>query len=450
MAYQARILVIEADDALSQKLIDRLESEGFKAQAVKNRAQASVILRSLRFDAILSEVRLPDGDGEQIYREALPFLGSTPIIFMTASTNVDQAVRLLKAGAADYVKKDRDISPLIARLQQVISERAASKGKHWPEPIAISAGMIDLKSRLDRLAATSASALILGETGCGKEILARCMHGLSARAGEPFVVVRCGGLVGHDGDGTLFGEVTHTSANGGDQLRIGALEHVGRGTLLLDEIGELQAPFQEKLVQVIDSRQFSRIGDLATSVPFEARILATSHLSAEALRARLTPDLLNRIAVIEIIVPPLRNRQADIEPLIEALLPDVAAELGVPTIPLDAAVIAAIHAHDWPGNVRELRNRLVRALSFAKGSKIGVEDVFPKETAEEMRESAKATLDEARIEAERQHIRQALTLNQGRVGRAARSLGISRVTLWTKMKRLRLSHDEVFKDEKKQ
>jgi len=122
----------------------------------------------------------------------------------------------------------------------------------------------------------------------------------------------------------------------------------------------------------------------------------------------------------------------------------------VPTIPLEAAAIAAIHAHDWPGNVRELRNRLVRALSFAKGSKIGVEDVFPKETAEEMRESAKATLDEARIEAERQHIRQALTLNQGRVGRAARSLGISRVTLWTKMKRLRLSHDEVFKDEKKQ
>ena len=139
------IPVIEADDALSQKLIDRLESEGFKAQAVKNRAQASVILRSLRFDAILSEVRLPDGDGEQIYREALPFIGSTPIIFMTASANVDQAVRLLKAGAADYVKKDRDISPLIARLQQVISERAASKGKRWPEPIAISAGMIDLE-----------------------------------------------------------------------------------------------------------------------------------------------------------------------------------------------------------------------------------------------------------------------------------------------------------------
>jgi DNA-binding response OmpR family regulator len=126
-----RILVIEADEAMSRKLIDALEAEGFKIQAARNRAQASIILRSLRFDAVISEARLPDGDGEQIYREALPYLGSTPVVFMAASGNIDQAVRLLKAGAADYIKKGRDVAPLVERLREIITERAASKERHW-------------------------------------------------------------------------------------------------------------------------------------------------------------------------------------------------------------------------------------------------------------------------------------------------------------------------------
>jgi DNA-binding NtrC family response regulator len=311
----------------------------------------------------------------------------------------------------------------------------------------MSASMLDLRGRVERLAATSVSALIIGETGSGKEVAARYMHRRSARASEPFVVVRCGSLAGPDGDRVLFGEMTRSVAPGGDQLRTGVLEHAGRGTLFLDEIGELPPSMEGKLVQVIDNRLFTRVGDLATEVPFEARILAASHLPATALRERLAHDLLDRIAVIEITVPPLRARQADIEPLIEALLPDVASELGVPSLPLDVAAISAMRAHQWPGNVRELRNRLVRALSFARANKIGVEDIFPSAPAEEMREPSKATLDEARVEAERQYITQALAQNNGRVGETARSLRISRVTLWTKMKRLRLSGDAP--DEKK-
>jgi two-component system, NtrC family, response regulator AtoC len=376
------------------------------------------------------------------------YLGSTPIIFMAASGNVDQAVRLLKAGAADYLKKTRDISPLIARLQQVIGEQAASKKSIWPAPAMISAGMVDLKSRLERLAATNASALIVGAAGSGKEVVARYTHRLSARAGEPFVVLRCGRLVGQDGDRLLFGEMTRSAANGAEQLQIGALEQVGRGTLFLDEIGELQVPMQVRLAQVIDSRQFTRLGGSATAMPFEARILAASHFSAEALCARLAPDLLNRIAVIEITVPPLRNRQADIEPLVEALLPGVASELGVAALPVEAEAISAMRDYHWLGNVRELRNRLVRALSFAEGSKIGVADIFPSGPVEEAKVSVQLTLDSTRAEAERRRIVEALAQHQGRVGRAAHSLGISRVTLWTKMKRLQLSHDAISTDEK--
>ena len=149
--------------------------------------------------------------------------------------------------------------------------------------------------------------------------------------------------------------------------------------------------------------------------------------------------MVNRIPIIEIAVPPLRERQADIEPLVEALLADVASELGVSALPVEAEALAAMRVHDWPANVRELRNRLVRALSFANGGKIGVADVFPGEVAEGMAPSSKSTLNSARAAAERQRIVEALTRHQGRVGRAAESLGISRVTLWTKMKRFGLS-----------
>lgn len=403
----------------------------------------------LRFDAILSEVRLPDADAEQIYRDALPFLGSTPIIFTTASGDIDQAVRLGKAGAVDYVQKPYDISALIARLQRAINERVGLAEKiSWPELAMVSAAMLDLGRRLERLAAINVSALIVGESGSGKEIVARHTHRLSPRTNEAFVVVRCGSLAGPDGERLLFGEALRSAANGND-VRMGALEHAGRGTLFLDEISELPAGVQGKLIQVIDGKQFTRVGDVATEVPFEARILAASNLSAAKLREQLTPDLLNRVAVIEITIPPLRDRPADIEPLVKALLPEVASELGLPSLPIDGEAISAMRAHHWPGNVRELRNRLVRALNFAKGNKIKTEDVFPSEPIAEkpiaerpiaeMREPAKATLHNARAEAERQRITEALALHQGRVGLAAMSLGISRVTLWAKMKRLGLS-----------
>ena len=166
--------------------------------------------------------------------------------------------------------------------------------------------------------------------------------------------------------------------------------------------------------------------------------MLSSHFSAAGLCERLTPDLVNRIATIEVAVPSLCERQADIEPLVEEVLVDAASEVGVPVLPVDAEALAAMRAHDWPANVRELRNRLIRALSFANGGKIGVADVFPTEVAEEIAPSSKSTLNSARAAAERQRIVEALTRHQGRVGRAAESLGISRVTLWTKMKRFGL------------
>jgi DNA-binding NtrC family response regulator len=439
MPNAAKILLIEADEDLSGKLISTLENEGFRPQAAKNRAQAMGLLRSLRFDAIVSEVRLPDSDVEQIYRDALTYVGSTPIIFTAASVDVDQAVRLLKHGAADYLQKPYDMSALVVALRRVMSGRLSfADRRSWPDPTMASVAMVELKRRLERLASSTVSALIVGEPGSGKEVAARFTHYLSARASEPFVALRCGSLTGHDGERLLFGEVLRAGTDGAE-LHTGGLEQAGHGTLFLDEISELPTAVQGKLIQAMDSKRFMRIGDIGTELPFEARILASSQFSAVRLRDQLTPDLVNRVAIIEIAVPPLRERQADIEPMLEVLLADVASELGVPALPVEAEALAAMRAHDWPANVRELRNRLVRALSFANGGRIGVADVFPGEVAEGVVPSSKSTLNSARAAAERQRIVEALSRHQGRVGRAAESLGISRVTLWTKMKRFGIS-----------
>lgn len=388
----------------------------------------------------MSEVRLPDGEVERIYRDSLPFLGSTPIIFTTGSTDVDQVVRLVKNGAADFLQKPYDITTLVAALRRITSERVLRRDEHvWPDPIMISTAMLELKRRLERLAASTVSALIVGPPGSGKEVVARHTHRLSARANEAFIALRCGSLASHDGERLLFGEVLGSSTDGAE-LHAGGLEQAGHGTLFLDEISELPTAVQGKLIQAIDSRRFKRVGDLGMELPFEARILASSHFSAAKLREQLTPDLVNRIAVIEIAVPPLRERQADIEPLVEALLVEAASELGVPALPVEADALAAMRVHDWPANVRELHNRLVGALSFANGGRIGLADVFPSEVAEGIAVPSQSTLNSARAAAERQRIVEALTRHQGRVGRAAQSLGISRVTLWTKMKRFGLSH----------
>lgn len=439
----AKVLVIEADDALRAHISSALENEGFKSQVAKNRVQAHALLRSLQFDAVVCAAQLPDGDGEQIFRETLPFLGATPVIFTAAHATLDQAVRLIKAGAHDYLKKPSDPQALAARVKHAIDARAARPEKNvWPEPVMVSPVMLELKQRAERLAASMVGVLIVGEAGSGKEIIARYIHRLSTRAEAPFIAVRCGSLAGQDGEKLFFGEAGHLSPNR-NGLQRGALEEALGGTLLLDEISELPPGLQGALIQALERRAFKRVGDAATELPLTARVLATSRFTAARLRDRLTPDLVDRLAIVELAVPPLRQRPADIEPLVHAMLPAIASEVGKPVPVVETEAFAAMRVHDWPGNVRELRNRLMRALIFAASGSIGLADLFPSEVGDGIASPHKLTLNGARVEAERERIVEALALNQGRIGRAAESLGISRVTLWTKMKRLGISPSHV-------
>jgi DNA-binding NtrC family response regulator len=433
-----KILVVGGDDEFSRTLVARLESEDLRLQLAHNCMQAAALLRNLRFDAILLDVKLPDGDGEQCYRDASPYLGSTPVIFMTAAGEVEQAVRLLKAGAFDCIEKPCDAADVVARLRAAL-ERQVPPDPCWPDPIMISPAMCDLGQLLERIAATGFSVIVSGERGSGKEVIARHMHRLSSRAGEPFVAVACANLKCGDGERLLFGEAIRSSDGLNGQAKPGALEEVGGGTLFLKDIEELVPPLQGRLSQVLHEGRFRRIGDVDAR-PFEGRFVAATELSSAGLREKLRPNLFHRLAVVEIEVPPLRARAADLRPLVDSILCDVASELAVPVRSIETEALAGLSAHDWPGNVRELHNRLLRAMSLTGRTKIGVADLFPDVRFDEDIDAPMPTLLEARTFAERQRILDALSAHGGRIGHTARALAISRVTLWGKMKRLGISN----------
>ena len=433
-----KALIIDADD-LSVALSETLEAAGFSVQRAYTQSQAKALLRSLRFDVVVGETSLSDGDGEAIFRDALPFLGATPFIFVTRAPQVEQAVRLTKAGAMDYLAKPYEVAALARRIREVVDARRPPALGGGGQPMR-SPAMVLIREQVKKVAASRVSVLLVGETGTGKRLIGRRLHQLSPASAQPFVEIRCGSLVGPEADRLLFGEPSMRRNEYDREHTPGAVERAGAGTLFLDHIEELPAATQVKLIQLTDEMRFYRPGDSGSSVAFTARLVSSSDLSVAELRQKIYPDLLYRLAVIEIRVPPLRFRQEDIEPLMTDLMQQCASELGVEPLPIDADAVSAARLHDWPGNAQELKARLLRALSLGNGKKVAVGDMFPEINAATIARPAARHLDEARAAAERDQIVQTLAATDGRIGDAARMLGISRVTLWMKMKRLGLQH----------
>jgi DNA-binding NtrC family response regulator len=433
----ARVLVIEDDDVLGPSLTHRLRLEGFAPSLATCAREALVLIERERFAAVVSDIRLPDGDGEALYRRAMAHLADTPILFITAFGDIGQAVRLVKAGASDYLTKPFDTGVLVEKLAALVHRRPPRPASTADDaPVIRSEALQRLDRQLERVAVTAAPVLIGGESGAGKEIAARRLHALSGRA--PFVAVNCAAIPTELAESTLFGH-EKGAFTGAVARHVGYFEEAGAGTLFLDEIGELSLPLQAKLLRVLQERSFRRVGG-GMDLPFQARLVTASNVD---LRARVAErsfreDLLFRIAVVELSVPPLRERPEDILALFQAFVPRIAAEYGVAPPSIAADVEPALLAHAWPGNVRELRNRVARALALAEAGRISAADLFPErdldagdDTGTEM-----ATLEAARDDAERQAIAAALRTAGGRIGTAAAALGISRVTLWSKMKRL--------------
>ena len=427
------VLVIEDDPVLGGALTQRLELEGTAVRWARTCAEAMTELRRLRPSFVVADIRLPDGSGEDLYRQALPYLGRTPIVFATAYAEVDQAVRLVRAGADDYLTKPYDVDALVARICAALAQAGTEVAESTqPRPFGRSEATLRLASDLERVARTDLPVLLLGETGVGKEVAARHLHASSAQSDHPFVPVNCGAIPSELMESQFFGH-ERGAFTGAVAAHVGYFEEAGNGTLFLDEIGELDAKLQAALLRVLNDGEFRRIGG-RSPIRFRGRIVAATNADLQELIAAraFREDLYYRLAVVELRIPPLRERPAEVLPLADALAAEAAARAGRERLVLDGSARAAMLGHPWHGNLRELRNRLERAAALTDGEVIGATDLFPERRLDQ---PATATLADARDRAELDQIERAMTLSGGRVSEAARQLGISRTTLWKRRKR---------------
>lgn len=442
---QENVLLIEDDPVMGGSLVQRLKLEGFEVHWSRTAQEGLTALRQTRPDAVVSDIRLPDRSGEDLFTEALTFLGRTPIIFVTAFADLQQAVRLVQAGADDYMEKPFSTDRLVSRLRELIER---TRGKAIAAPTRVhtdpSPTMSKLAETLRKVADIDAPVLITGETGAGKEVAARYLRSVSNRKDAPFIAVNCAAIPRELIESAMFGH-EKGSFTGAQARHIGYFEEVANGTLLLDEIGDLHPQLQASLLRTIQERRFRRVGGTG-EIEFRGRIVSATNadLHDRMRNKQFREDLYYRLAVVEVHIPPLRERIAEIQPLAQTFLKEACERFGRPSLELSEEAIDALLRHRWPGNVRELKNRIERAAALAEGATITQLALFPDQALLEGGRGVTSDrlLSDARSEAERREIEVALAQSGGKIGEAARKLGISRTTLWKRMRQLGISTEK--------
>lgn len=421
--------LVEDDPIMGESLVQRLAIEGAEVTWWKTKAEAVQGLSKRRPQAVICDLKLPDGNGEEIFLEAVKSERAPPFLFMTAFGEIDQAVRLMRCGAGDYVTKPFEMSSFLERLETLVDPAEPER----EGLLGISPAMRTLESTLVRLARVGAPVLLTGETGSGKEVCARLLHAARGNTG-PFMAVNCAAIPAELMESELFGH-EKGAFSGAHARHLGYAERAGTGTLFLDEIGDLTPKLQAKLLRLLEERSFTRVGG-EQLVLFRARVVCATNaeLPQKVREGLFREDLLYRINVVHVPVPPLRDRGEDIVWLIDRFFAEFAGEAGERIQGISALALEAALAHNWPGNVRELRNRVERAIALGDGPFLMPGDLFP-DLGRVFTPAQREGLEGIRDEAERRHITRVLAENGGVVMTTARALGISRTTLWEKMKR---------------
>ncbi|MDR1932449.1 MAG: sigma-54 dependent transcriptional regulator [Spirochaetales bacterium] len=443
-----KILVVDDEKNIRDSLGRLLELEGMKAQTAESGEKARELVASQRFDLALVDLRLPGMSGQDLVEwiRAEGFL--LPVIMISAHGEIQDAVKAMQAGAKDFVEKPFDSKALINKIRKIIgetnsrnvTEAEARKQPEKPRLVGEHALIRELREKIQKVAATDSTVLITGESGCGKEVVAREIHDTSPRRSEPFVAVNVGAIPENLLESELFGHEkgAFTSA---DSRRIGLFELAGSGTLFLDEIGEMPQVLQVKLLRVLQDRMIRRLGGIR-DIPLGARILSATNRDLEARVAKglFREDLFYRLNVIRLAIPPLRDRKVDIPLLAQTLLPRLCGRLNCGPREITNGALAKLKRYDFPGNVRELENILERAVIYSSKDGLIREDCIeggppPKSTA--IPDTAWEAQPESGLllrNAERDLIEKALREHHGNRTRAAGALGISRRTIIYKIK----------------
>jgi DNA-binding NtrC family response regulator len=437
MSKPPRLCLIEDDVLMGESLCDRFALEGIAFDWHRDGASALRSIEREPYAAIISDVRLPDVDGEELLRRLLARHGAPlpPFLFITAYGSIDRAVEALKLGAADYITKPFDIEQLIDKTRRLIgSWRALPSEADGELALGVSPVMRRMEEMLPRIAQQADTVLITGESGAGKERVAQLLHRRSPVRDGPFVAVNCGALPETLLESELFG-YERGAFTGAVRQRRGLFEQAEGGTLFLDEIGDMPPLMQVKLLRAIQERQITRVGgERPLSVNIRLVCATNRDLRALVERGGFREDLYYRINVIHLRVPPLRERSEDVLWLAERFLSERAR--GVIPRRLSPAAQSALLRHSWPGNARELKHCIDRACILARGPLIEPWDLFqtdPEPGAEGLRSE---TLDAYLRACEREFIARALDEHGWRVTQTAAELGISRKNLWEKMRKL--------------
>ena len=435
-----KIGVVEDDPIMGGSLQQRLILEGYDVDWWRCGRDAVAGIREEAPDLVVCDLRLPDMHGEELFQTAVSRIGTPPFLFITAYGEIDQAVRLMRAGAGDYLTKPFIMDDFLGRVEDLLSKRP-------PLPsgmpvLGVSAAMRAVEQLLRRIADLESSLFITGETGVGKEVCAQFVHDVSAAAERPFIAVNCAAIPSELLDSELFGH-EKGAFTGAHAQHLGYAERARDGVLFLDEIGDLPPHLQAKLLRLVQERSFNRVGG-EVEIPFSARIICSTNrnLDLAAKNGKFREDLFYRINVIPVHIPPLRERADDILPLLHHYTEHFVSSMSSALRGISTPAEEAAQAHDWPGNVRELCNRVERAVALANGELLTPGDLFPEvEAAGDPAVGALSTLVEVREAAERRQILRALAQTEGQIVKAAALLGVSRTTLWEKMKRLNIKAD---------
>ena len=453
-----RILIVDDEVNVRTVLATLVTQAGHEPELAENGDHALQLVRDGDPDVVLTDLAMPGMDGLTLLSRLRVEFPEIPVVLLTAHGTVENAVEAMKLGAFDFLTKPFDRADVVAILDKALGHAALSR-REWQGPacdddcglLGASAAIEEIRNRVRRVAPSPSTILVTGETGTGKEVVADAIHRLSDRSGGPMVKVNCGALPDTLVESELFGH-ERGAFTGADRARPGRFELAHRGTLFLDEIGELPEAMQVKLLRVLEDGEVDRVGG-TRPVHVDVRVVAATHrdLPGRVAEGRFRQDLLYRLNVVEIHVPPLRERPEDVEPLLRCFVQQQAARLSRPRAEVSDEAIDALRRHPWPGNVRELQNAAERAVLLAEGPVLRAHDFLdtergalgPTEGAAVADTRAagtdlKAASRAAAARTERRMIEAALRETDDNVTRAADKLGLSRRGLQIKMRELGL------------
>lgn len=441
-----KIMIVEDDNELREALCDTLELAGFDYLEAADAEAAIALLSEHQVDMVVTDVNMPGMDGHQLLEKIRQSHPGLPVMLITAFGQVSKAVDAIKAGAVDYLMKPFDSNALITAVRRFAVGTVATPEAR--QPIAEEASSKQLLQLARRVASSDSTVLISGESGTGKEVLAQYIHNNSPRADKPFIAINCAAIPENMLEATLFGH-EKGAFTGAYTSAPGKFEQADGGTLLLDEISEMDLGLQAKLLRVLQEQEVERIGGRKV-IPLNVRVLATTNRKLESYVAegKFREDLYYRLNVFPLQWKPLRERSQDIVPLAELLFRKCCSKMQRSPVVLSDDVKDALASYAWPGNVRELDNVVQRALILQAGSEIGVADLMlnPADISQTELLEPESELDEDDLagqlgEGMRQHefqlIIDALKATHGSRKDAAENLGISPRTLRYKLAKMR-------------